>query len=90
MSFVGATYVMSCVGATYIMLCDGSTYIMSYVCATYIMSYVGTYFMYIKPLSTTIDSHSIMHHSFDDDLHLQMSAPPNKISELLHSMQSYE
>ena len=44
--------------------------------------------MYIKPLSTIIDSHSIIHHSFADDLQLQMSAPPNRISELLHSMQS--
>ena len=30
----------------------------------------------------------IIHHSFADDLQLQMSAPPDKISELLHSMQS--
>ena len=44
--------------------------------------------MYIKPLSATIDSHSIMHHSFADDLQLQMSAPPDRISELLHSMHS--
>ena len=44
--------------------------------------------MYIKPLSAIIDSHSIIHHSFSDDLQLQMSAPPDKISELLHSMQS--
>ena len=29
-----------------------------------------------------------MHHSFADDLQLQMSAPPDRISELLHSMQS--
>ena len=43
--------------------------------------------MYIKPLSTIIDSHSIIHHSFADDLQLQMSAPPDRISELLHSMQ---
>ena len=46
------------------------------------------YTMYIKPLSTIIDSHSIIHHSFADDLQLQMSAPPDRISELLHSMQS--
>ena len=45
--------------------------------------------MYIKPLSAIIDSHSIIHHSFADDLQLQMSAPPDRISELLHSMQSY-
>ena len=44
--------------------------------------------MYIKPLSAIIDSHSIIHQSFADDLQLQMSAPPDRISELLHSMQS--
>ena len=44
--------------------------------------------MYIKPLSAIIDSHSIIHHSFADDLQLQMSAPPDRISELLQSMQS--
>ena len=42
---------------------------------------------YIKPFSAIIDSHSIMHHSFPDDLQVQMSAPTHKISELLHSMQ---
>ena len=42
--------------------------------------------MYIKPLSAIIDSHSIIHHSFADDLQLHMSAPPDRISELLHSM----
>ena len=31
----------------------------------------------IKPLSAIIDSHSIIHHSFADDLQLQMSAPPD-------------
>ena len=44
--------------------------------------------MYIKPLSAIIDSHSIIHHSFADDLQLQMSALQDRISELLHSMQS--
>ena len=44
--------------------------------------------MYIKPLSAIIDSHSIIHHSFADDLQLQMSALPDRISELLHSIQS--
>ena len=44
--------------------------------------------MYIKPLSAIIDSHSTIHHSFADDLQLQMSAPPDRIFELLHSMQS--
>ena len=44
--------------------------------------------MYFKRLSAIIDSHSIIHHSFADDLQLHMSAPPDRISELLHSMQS--
>ena len=43
--------------------------------------------MYIEPLSAIINSHSIMHHSFADNIQLQMSAPPERISELLHSMQ---
>ena len=42
----------------------------------------------IKPLSAIIDSHSIIHHSFADDQQSQMSAPPDRISELLHSMLS--
>ena len=33
--------------------------------------------MYIKPLSAIIDPHSIIHHSFADDLQLQMSVPPD-------------
>ena len=44
--------------------------------------------MYIKPLSVIIDSHSFIHHSFADELQPQMSAPPDRISELLHSIQS--
>ena len=44
--------------------------------------------MYIKPLSAIIDSHFIIHHSFADDSQFQMSAPPDGISELFHSMQS--
>ena len=44
--------------------------------------------MYIKPLSAIIDVHSTIHHSFADDLQLQMSTPPDRISELFHSMQS--
>ena len=38
--------------------------------------------------SAIIDSHSIIHHSFADDLQLQMSFPPDRISELLPSIQS--
>ena len=44
--------------------------------------------MYIKPLSAIIDIHSILHHSFADDILLQMSAPSDRISELLHTIQS--
>ena len=40
------------------------------------------------PLFAIIDSHSIIHHSFANELQLQMTAPPDRISELLHSMQS--
>ena len=44
--------------------------------------------IYVKPLSATIDSHCIIHHSFADDIQLHMSATPDEIYELLHSMQS--
>ena len=44
--------------------------------------------MYTKPLSAIIGSYSIIHHSFADDLQLQMSSPPDEKSELLNSMQS--
>ena len=37
-------------------------------------------------LMNIIDSHSITHHSFAGDLQLQMSALPDNLSELLHSM----
>ena len=43
--------------------------------------------MYTKPLSAIVDSHSIIHHSFPDDIQLHISAPPDGISELLHSIQ---
>ena len=36
------------------------------------------FIMYFKPLSSIIDSRSIMHHLFSDDLQLQMSAPMMK------------
>ena len=53
------------------------------------VQFLSLYFvMYMKPLSTIIDSHSIMHQSFANDLQLQMSAPLDRISELLHSLQS--
>ena len=44
--------------------------------------------MHIKPLSAIIAPHSIIQHSLADDLQIQMSAPPDRIYELLHSMQS--
>ena len=54
----------------------------------YVVSRRILFTMYVKPLSAIIDSHSIIHHSFADDIQLQMSAPTDKISVLLHSMQS--
>ena len=39
-------------------------------------------------MTSLVWSHSIIHHSFADDLQLQMSAPPDRIYELLHSIQS--
>ena len=44
--------------------------------------------MYTKPLLAIIDSHSIIHYSFSDDIQLQMSAPPDRMSDLPNSMQS--
>ena len=37
---------------------------------------------------SVVESHSIIRQSFADDLQLHMSAPPDRISELLHSTQS--
>ena len=45
--------------------------------------------MYYRPLSATIDSHYIIHNSFDDDLQSQMSAPSDEIFELHYYMQSW-
>ena len=44
--------------------------------------------MYIKPLSAIIDSHSIIQHSLANDPQIHTSAPPDRISELLHSILS--
>ena len=44
--------------------------------------------MYIKPLSSITHTHSIIHHSFADDLQLQISTPHDRIFELIHPMQS--
>ena len=44
--------------------------------------------MHIKPLSAIIETQSITHHSFADDLQLLISAPLNKISGLLLAMQT--
>ena len=41
----------------------------------------------ILSLCLPLSTHTIILHSFADDLQLQMSAPPDKMSELLHSMQ---
>ena len=42
----------------------------------------------ILSLCLRLLTHTIMHHSLADDLQLQMSAPLDRISELLHSIQS--
>ena len=46
------------------------------------------FIMYIKPLFVIIDSRSIIHHSFADNIQLQISAPADKMSKILLSMQS--
>ena len=53
-------------------------------------SVLGTilFTMHIKPLSAIIESHTIIHRSFANDLQLQMSAPTDEISDLLHYMQT--
>ena len=42
----------------------------------------------ILSLCLPLLTHTIIHHSLADDIQFQMSAPPDKISEMLHSMQS--
>ena len=42
----------------------------------------------ILSLCLPLLTHTIIHHSFADDLQLQISAPPDRISEILHYMQS--
>ena len=42
----------------------------------------------ILSLCLLLLTHTIIHHSFADDIQLQMSAPHDKILVLLHSMQS--
>ena len=42
----------------------------------------------ILSLCLPLSTHTIIHHSFADDIQLQMSATPDNISVLLHSMQS--
>ena len=44
--------------------------------------------MYTKPLSVIIDSHPITHHSYADDIQLQMPASLDNISEIILYMQS--
>ena len=46
------------------------------------------FLIYIKPLSSIIDSSCFTHHPFVDDLQLPISPPSEKISKLLHSMPS--
>ena len=59
--------------------CSVSTYVHSGVLQGSILDHIP-FSMCIMAFSTIIDSHSITHHSFADDLQIQMSAPPDKIS----------
>ena len=53
------------------------------------VQFLALYFLpCILSLCLPLSSHTIIHHSFADDIQLQMSVPSDKISELLHSMQS--
>ena len=50
----------------------------------YVMCYVVLcYVLFMLCMSAIFDSHYIIHHSFADDLQLQMSAPPDRIYDLL-------
>ena len=53
------------------------------------VQFLALYFsLCILSLCLPLLTHSIIHHSFADDLQLQMSAPPDTISELCHTIQS--
>ena len=56
--------------------------------AHYIESSINRSYLMLLSLCLPLLNHSIIHHSFADDSQLQMSAPPDGISDLLHSMQS--
>ena len=43
--------------------------------------------LYTASLSTVIEKHSVLHHSYADDSQLQKSAPPHQIPDLFLSMQ---
>ena len=46
-------------------------------------------FLYTAPLSTVIEKHSVLHHSYADDSQFQKSALPHQIYDLFLSMQIY-
>ena len=43
--------------------------------------------LYTAPLSDVMDSHSVLQHSFADDIQLKKSALPQQVYELIQSMQ---
>ena len=43
--------------------------------------------LYTAPLSTVIEKHSVLYHSYADDSQLQKSAPPHQIPDLFLFMQ---
>ena len=46
------------------------------------------FILYTAPLSTVIEKHSILHHSYADDAQLQEPAPLHQIPDLFLSMQN--
>ena len=57
-------------------------------CSSDFSSRLYLFSIYINPLSDIIDSNTITNHSYFDNVQLQISSTPEKISKLLHSVQS--
>ena len=85
--------------STYLNLSDKIQYIslsnLSFALLLYMQVFLNIQFfvLYFSPCTLSLrleksDSYSIMHQTFADDLQLQMSAPTDEISMILHSMQS--
>ena len=55
-------------------------------CSTGISPWTCSLRLYTAPLSTVIEKHSVLRHSYADDSQLQKSAPPHQIPHLFLSM----